>query len=405
MSTLHPYFEEAVHAIDRGDLKRLKEILAENPELVHEKHPTEEEPYSGYFHGATLLHHIAFNPHRALDMADNIVEITRCLLEAGSDPNAICGGGPTQPGTRHGTVIGLVVSGNQGVNKEFAEPLVKLLVAFGAQLEYGETGINLFGALYHTVENRKQREAARILYDMGHDIDMVFAAGLGLLNGVKGYSSPEGKLEEGADRFFKHHRRDDLKEATDKEILQDCLLAASINNELEVMSFLLDHFELDLNAWRGWGPWQVTPLHGACWAGWLEAAQFLVERGADTMLHDPEHNSTAIGWAHHCGRKEVFDWFLGKEELFGLFDAIEFDKLERFKAILGDQDPDMAIGEGEPGVLLRIAAHDGKLEMARYLLEKGADPSITNSEGKSALHWARANGHKAVEALLMKHLG
>lgn len=37
-----------------------------------------------------------------------------------------------------------------------------------------------------------------------------------------------------------------------------------------------------------------------------------------------------------------------------LFDAAEFGKAERFKTLLGDQDPDMPIGEGESGVVLEI---------------------------------------------------
>ena len=400
MAVLHPYFEEAVHAMDRGDLERLKVLIDENPELVHEKHNTTNEPYSGYFYGATLLHHVAFNPHRDQQIPDNIVSIARLLLEKGADPNAICGGGPTQPGTDHGTVIGLIVSGSQPVNKGLAEPLVQLLVQFGAELEYGEAGVNLFGALYHTVENQKQKEAARILYDLGHDIDMVFAAGLGLLHSVKGYFYTDHQLKEGADRLFAHHRRDDLKPATDQEILQDCLLAASINNELEVMDFLLTTQNLDINAYRGWGPWQVTPLHGACWAGWIEASEFLVERGANTMLHDPAHNTTPIGWAHYGGHHSLFSWFEEREELFGLFDALEFGKIERFKTLLADQDPDMAVGEGQPGVLLRIAAHSGLTEVARFLLDKGANPKLANSEGKTALYWAKEKGHADIVAML-----
>ena len=404
MEALHPHFERAVSCLDQGDLEGLKQLISDFPELVHVSHPGAEEPYSGYFCGATLLHHVAFNPHRDQQMPGNIVDLTRVLLEAGADPNAICGGGPTQPNTGHGTVIGLIVSGSQGINKGHTEALVKLLMSYGAQLEYGESGVNLFGALYHTVENKKQREAAQIMYELGHDIDMVFAAGLGLLHGVQGYVAPNGQLKDDADRLFSHHRRDGLKKATDKEILQDCLLAASINNQLQVMGLLLSHFDLDINAYRAWGAWQVTPLHGACWSGWLEATRLLVERGADTMAHDPEHNSTPIGWAHYCGRQEVFDWFLPQDHLFGLFDAIEFDKPERFKTLLADQDPDMAIGEGQRGVLLRMAAHDGRLAMAEVLLAKGADPSLANSEGKTALFWAKKNQHSAIVELIEDYI-
>lgn len=399
MSTIQTYFAEAVAAIDQGNLERLKELIEATPELVSMANDSTEEPYAGYFHKATLLHHVAFNPHREQEMPANIVDITEFLLQSGADPNAICGGGPTQPGTGHGTVIGLIVSGSQSINKGLALPMVQTLVKHGAELEYGEAGINLFGAIYHTVENKRQKEAARILYDLGHDIDMVFAAGLGLLHSVKGYIHPDGYLKEDADRLFSHHRRDNHKPATDLEILQDCLLAASINNELEVMKFLLS-LELDVNAYRKWGPWSVTPLHGAAWAGWQKASQLLIEQGASTMLHDPEHNSTPIGWAHHCGRTELFDWFNQHDEYFNLFDAIEFGKFERFKELFGDQDSNMAIGEGGKGVLLRIAAHGGHTEMARFLLEKGADIQLKSSDGKSALDWAKEMGHAEIVRLL-----
>lgn len=399
MSLLYPQFAEAVAAIDNGDLERLKELIESTPDLISMANDSTEEPYAGYFHKATLLHHVAFNPHREQEMPANIVEITEFLLESGADPNAICGGGPTQPDTSHGTVIGLIVSGSQAINKGFALPLVQTLVKYGAELEYGDAGVNLFGAIYHTVENKRQKEAARILYDLGHDIDMVFAAGLGLLHSVKGYIHPDGYLKEDADRLFSHHRRDNNKPATDLEILQDCLLAASINNELEVMKFLLS-LELDVNAYRKWGPWSVTPLHGAAWAGWREASHLLIEQGASTMLHDPEHNSTPIGWAHHCGRTELFNWFNQHDEYFNLFDAIEFGKFERFKELFGDQDPNMAIGEGNKGVLLRIAAHGGHTEMARFLLERGADAELKSSDGKSALDWAREMGHAEIVRLL-----
>ena len=118
------------------------------------------------------------------------------------------------------------------------------------------------------------------------------------------------------------------------------------------------------------------------------------------MEHDPEHNSTPIGWAHYCGRQDVFDWFKPQDELFGLFDAIEFNKPDRFKAPLDDQDPDMSIGQGEKGVLLRIAAHGGHFELARFLLDKGADPKLTNSEGMSALDWAEKNDHQEIAELI-----
>ena len=397
---LHPQYENAVEALQDSNLEKLRSLLNQFPELVHERHTSDEGIYAGYFYRPTLLHHVGFNPYPNKPFPTNIVEITRLLLEYGADPNVVCGGGPKQPQSDHGTVIGLIMSGFSAINNGHARALVELLLENGAQMHHGTSGVNLFGALYHTVENQKQREAARILYDLGHEIDMVFAAGLGLLDVLKSYENGDGTLKEGADCFFKQHRRDE-KEASVQDIYQDCLLAASITNELQVLDYLLNR-GIDLNQFRRWGPWEVTPLHGACWAGWLEATQYLIERGAETTIYDPEHGSTPIGWAHYCGRKEVFDWFNEREELFGMVDALEFGKFERFKSLLGDQDPDTAVGEGQPGVLLRVAAYNGLKEAVTYLLEKGANPQIKSSQGKTALDWAKEQGHEEVVNLLNK---
>ncbi len=110
MEALHPHFEKAVSCLDQGDLEGLKQLISDFPELVHVSHPDTEEPYSGYFYGATLLHHVAFNPHRDQQMPGNIVDLTCVLLEAGADPNAICGGGPTQPNPEHGKTADFVRS-------------------------------------------------------------------------------------------------------------------------------------------------------------------------------------------------------------------------------------------------------------------------------------------------------
>ena len=58
----HPRFDEAVAALDAGDVERLRSLLAADPALVHAR--TNLEPPYHYFTGATLLHHVAGNPDR-----------------------------------------------------------------------------------------------------------------------------------------------------------------------------------------------------------------------------------------------------------------------------------------------------------------------------------------------------
>jgi ankyrin repeat protein len=50
---------------------------------------------------------------------------------------------------------------------------------------------------------------------------------------------------------------------------------------------------------------------------------------------------------------------------------------------------------------LLAAAGAGQLEMARLLLEAGADPSLTDSDGNTPLMTAAGNGHPDVLRLLL----
>ena len=69
-----PPLLEARAALLRGDLPTLDRLLATDPELVHRRVTDTGPPYDGYFHGATLLHHVAANP-RISDLPAGIVDV------------------------------------------------------------------------------------------------------------------------------------------------------------------------------------------------------------------------------------------------------------------------------------------------------------------------------------------
>ena len=90
--TPHPRFNEAVAALDFGDLERLRALISADRGLVHAR--TNLEPPYHYFTAATLLHHLAGNPDRGRfeqklpPLPRNTVELARALLDAGADVNA-----------------------------------------------------------------------------------------------------------------------------------------------------------------------------------------------------------------------------------------------------------------------------------------------------------------------------
>ena len=299
----HPRFADALAAVDDGHVEELARFLAEEPELNRARSTSVEPPYDGYFHGATLLHHVAGNPVRG-PLPERVLEVAACLLEAGADPDAGCGGGPTQPLTAGASVLDLVVTGRQPHEAGVAEALIDLLLAHGARLDPDG---GMFGALYHTVEHRGQREVAELLHARGVRADLPTAAGLGRLDLVADFFEDDGSLRPGSAEIWARTVRAGTA-LTDAEALLEGLICAAVNGRTEVVAHLLDRGAA-IDGLRPWGPFPVTPLHGAAWAGWPETVTCLLERGADPTVREPTFDATPRGWARHADRPEAVEAF------------------------------------------------------------------------------------------------
>ena len=146
--------------------------------------------------------------------------------------------------------------------------------------------------------------------------------------------------------------------------------------------------------------WKETALHRAAIEGHVETVELLVDRGADLTIRDRSYHSSPLGWADHGGKTRVLELLLRDPTKLDLRDAVEYGKVDRAIELLRDVDPNIALVGGEPGALLRSAAHGGHLRLVEYLLDRGADPSVRNSEGDSPLDYARQQGHSEVAKLL-----
>ena len=295
----HPLFEKALDAVDAGDVCRLRSLLKQTSDLVRAASTSVEAPYDGYFHGATLLHHVAGNPIRG-ELPDNVVEVARVLLEAGADPDTGCGGGPEQPESGGGTVLGLVTSGAQAHIQGHTESLIDVLLEHGATLDPDG---GMWGTLYHTVEHQGQRDVAHMLHARGVRADLPISAGLGRLDLVQSFIGPSGTLLPDADEIWRRTVRGGAF-AAEEEVLVDALLAASVNGWPNVVSWPIDRGAA-VDGQRPWGPFPITPLHGSAWAGWPEVVGVLLDRGADPTILEPTHKGTPREWAEHAGRSEA----------------------------------------------------------------------------------------------------
>jgi hypothetical protein len=387
--------DAAIRALDAGDLDALTSMLDADPALVHARVETDEAPYDGYFHRATLLHHVAGNPIRR-PLPANIAAIARLLIDRGAEVEATCGGGPSQPGTGGDTTMALVASGCQAAKQGFSESLIDVLAGAGADINH------LWTALYHTVEYRGQRDVAMMLYKRRATVDLAFAAALGKQRLVDSFFRGHGGLQANAYRAEARPDFARLEQPTTQQILDEALVLASMNGSDSTIPMLLDR-GADIHALVPMGGVQITPLHGAAWAGWPRTAKLLLDRGADVNRRDPVHNSAPPGWASICQRQSVLDVFRECEPTYDLPNAVEFGCVERARELLGNGDPDQALGHGERGVLLRLAAWEGHLNIVRLLLEHGADPALASADGRTALFYAEEQGRDEVAALIRSH--
>ena len=402
---LAPQFSDALAALDAGDVSRLRAILGERPELLDlpaPEHAAEAGIYSGYFHGARLLHHLAGNPVRG-PIPENAVEVLDVLLDAGADANATCGGGPAQPETGGGTLLGLVASSGAAAQAEVAPPLIDRLLQRGADPKWDEGGL-LWLALYHTVECRAQREVAQHLRTRGAEVDLAYAAALGEADALDGFFAPDGTPFPEAGRFWPARHRGEPAPAESEVLLAEALVLAAANGADDAVVRLLGR-GVDVDGWAQLGPSLVTPLHAAAWAGWPSTCRTLLERGADPTLFDPQHTATALGWATYCERRDAVAAFLDSADRLHLLDLLEHAPSEVLRERLADVDPNAPVPPGSPGVLLRVLAYNGREDLVEWLLSRGANPSLAGADQRTAADVARERGFHELARQLDEHDG
>lgn len=259
-------FRRALDLLDGGDARGLKEYLAAHPELVHRKVAFEGD---NYFTDPSLLEFVAENPVRHDRMPENVVEITRIILEAGArdNPQAV------------EDALMLVASGRVAREAGAQVPLLGLLCDFGA-----DPVAALLSAVGHG-----EFAAAEFLVSRGAPLDLATAAALNRVGEVTR-----------------------LLPAADKAALQLALALAALHGRDEVVGLLLGA-GADPNRYNPPGAHShCTPLHSAAYAGHLKTVEVLVAGGARADIGDIHHRANARDWAAHAGHSEIAE-FLARQ--------------------------------------------------------------------------------------------
>ena len=276
-SSLTAKFEAAVEAIINGDLKSLKRLLHERPELISTR--------SSRRHHATLLHYVSANGVEGYRQKTpkNIVKIAETLLAAGADVNAeadVYGGGAT--------TLGLVGTSVHPFRAGVQNPLMQLLIDHGADIDHQTSAGNKQNAVLGCLANGRG-EAAIYLAEHGARLTLESAAGIGQLDVVKSFFNETGKL----------------KSRVRKKELVSALLFACCWGKNNVVQFLIEK-GVSLTAHRGDGQ---TAMHWAAIGGQLETIKLLLKSKPPLEARNT-YGGTVLGqtlWsAAHGGDPEVF---------------------------------------------------------------------------------------------------
>jgi uncharacterized protein len=250
-------YAAATEAIKSGDVRRLAQLIAENPELL-QVYPPRNLRMIG---GRTLFNQLAAWPGRW----PRRLESAALLIAAGADINF-----------RHDEHFETTL---QEAVSCYDAALTELIVEAGASPDgVDDDRRPMAEALFY-----KSPLAAKALVDHGATIDLEFAAGLGRMDLMPTFFDADGKLLPSAGT---HHppvtpAPIQPEPGAGNELLEQALVYAAIGGQQETAAFLIDH-DADVNAEPSGFTHRMPPVD---WGeGHDEFVQFLVRRGA----HPPE---------------------------------------------------------------------------------------------------------------------
>jgi hypothetical protein len=178
--------------------------------------------------------------------------------------------------------------------------LIGLLVERGADVNRDRSKLLWTGLI------AQEPELVRTLIDEGASVDLRFAAGANRVDLMADFFDAEGRLKGDVGHLY-HPDPDTL--LTGEQILVEALNFAAYSGALEAAELLLDH-GADIDGFAGaFHSWDhgSTPLHKTVMTDQLEMARFLLARGADLLVEDLRFDSTPLVWTDHNETSEALD--------------------------------------------------------------------------------------------------
>jgi ankyrin repeat protein len=434
-------------AATAGNVGAVKAFLDGQPELVNRPGP----------HGWAPLICACYSRVQPIDPAHSTFETAKLLLERGADPNAFTMKGNAderlnQTPRRFTALTGLFGGGSTGLANQPPHPrwreLAELLLARGANpadeeslsihqdacLEIllrhglrpdamGRDGITLMGRALTQAVRRGHRDHVRLLLAHHARADEKFqgkipwehAMRLGRLEVARlleDTGAPVSELDE-VGRFISLCMAGDERGARAMlEIAPDLLVRAPkdmVHRAVWTKRTQAVKLVLDLGFDPNYQEDNAAIMQAGVLAENEAILRILLARGASLTLRDPWYDGTAIEWANFFDHADLRDRLLSEPGIC-LFDALEYDRLDRVPDIL-KRDP-AALERPFAECLSRTPKPEdwqtplvrmvvrGKTEAIRVLLDHGANATARHPDGRSLLRVARDQGFDEIGGLV-----
>jgi len=171
------------------------------------------------------------------------------------------------------------------------------------------------------------------------------------------------------------------------------LMMASEEGHLEIVKFLMDN-GAKVNAKTKYGE---TPLMMAAKSGHLEIVKLLVSKGVDLKVQD-YGRYTPLHWAAFWGHIDVVKFLLDNGMDVNIKNAGGWTLLRHSTWICWCRSLDPKCNTGITP--LHMAASKNKLEVVKFLVNKGANINAKDTYGETSLEIATNKGHQAIVEFL-----
>ncbi|KAH0847329.1 hypothetical protein AYO21_03759 [Fonsecaea monophora] len=150
-----------------------------------------------------------------------------------------------------------------------------------------------------------------------------------------------------------------------------------------------------------------TPLSFAAAGGYIDAVRVLIERNADPNLSD-QKGKTPLMWAAENGHDPVVELLIEKGAFLKAQDTLRCSVLfwaakggnSAVLELLSDVDKEHRNSLGQTALWWAIMHR--QIDAAKHLLTSGANPNVTDTDGRSLVLWAVSTGYLVGAQLLLE---